>query len=145
MLVTVPGMCPLTPHLMKNPIFAYCLGTATVSRSFSPSLLVDITSVLDKKIAMACCHESQFLEWVPYNQGQLDQVPAGAAERRRWLEAAMAERCRALADNWRGELVAQYGEARGRAITAAEGVQACPFGTPLDEAAIRRLFPFVRS
>ena len=144
-LVTVPGMCPLTPHLMTNPVFAYCLGTATVSRSFRPTLLVDITSVLEQKIAMSCCHESQFLEWLPYNEGRLEQVPAGAAERRRWLEARLGERYRALADNWRDELAAQYGEARGRAIAAVEGVQACPFGAPLDEAAIGRLFPFVRS
>ena len=30
-------------------------------------------------------HTSQMYEWLPFNQGILDQVPAGDKERREWL------------------------------------------------------------
>jgi LmbE family N-acetylglucosaminyl deacetylase len=143
--VIVPGVCPLTPALTRNPVFAYSNGTVTVARSYAPTLFVDIDSVLDKKLAMVRCHESQFLEWVPYSQGRLDEVPADQPGQRRWLDAFFMDWFTAFANRWRDQLVAQFGEARGRKIVAAEGLQPCPFGAPLDEAAIRRLFPFLGS
>ena len=35
-----------------------------------------------------------------------------------------------------------YGEERGRQVTYAEAFEACEYGAPLSDAAVRRLFPF---
>ncbi|MBN2584204.1 MAG: PIG-L family deacetylase [Planctomycetes bacterium] len=141
--VTVPGQCPLTPHLMRNPVYAYCCGTVTTSGSFRPDVIVDLDKVIGKKLAMINCHESQWYEWIPYNQGYLDKVPKGAAARRRWNEKRFRERLKGFANQWRDRAIDQYGPERGKEIQYAEGVQASPFGAPLDAKTVRRLFPFL--
>jgi hypothetical protein len=47
-----------------------------------------------------------------------------------------------LADRHRDQVVKTYGEC-GRDIKYIEAFEGCEYGSPLDEAAIRRLFPFV--
>ncbi len=139
-VVTVPGMCPLSPHLTVNPVYAYMIGAPTRSSSFEPDILVDIESVFDRKLDMIRCHESQLFEWLPYNQGRLDEVPDGSAERRAWLDEQFRNRIAAIADHWREPLVRDFGQERGEQIRYVEAIQACPFGSPLDRAAVQRLF-----
>jgi N-acetylglucosamine malate deacetylase 1 len=81
-------------------------------------------------------------EWLPYNGGYLEQVPAGDAERRVWLGQLREFRFQRAADLYRETLVASYGEARGRAIRYAEAFEACEYGTPLTAENRQRLFPF---
>ena len=142
--VTVPGQCPLTPHLRRNPVYGYACSWVTASTSFRPDVIVDLDAVMDKKLAMIACHESQWYEWIPYNQNCLDEVPRGDAARRRWNEKRFRERLKGFAIQWRDLVVAQYGPDRGKAIQYAEGIQASPFGAPLDQATIRRLLPFLK-
>ena len=141
--VTVPGQCPLTPHLMKNPVYAYSTGTVTKSETFVPEVIFDLDSVIEKKLRMIYCHESQWFEWIPYNQGYLDEVPKGAKARRRWLEKSFRVQLGEFADHWRKRIIGQYGPGRGAKIRYAEGLQASPFGSPLDARTIRRLFPWL--
>ncbi len=143
MSVTVPNICPLTPALRKNPIFGYIIGTRSVSRMFRPDVLVNIGRVLDKKVAMLCCHKSQFLEWIPYLTGTLDQVPAGKTPQRAWMADQWKRRLKGCADRFRDEPVACHGVVPGTKIIYAEAIEICPFGSPLNDAARRRLFPFV--
>lgn len=141
--VTVPGQCALTPHLMKNPVYAYTTGTVTKSEAFAPEVIFDLDGVIQKKLGMVCCHESQFYEWIPYNAGYENEVPKGAKARRRWLEKRFRERLKGFADHWRGRVIQQYGPKRGPKIQYAEGIQASPFGSPLDARTIKRLFPWL--
>ncbi len=143
--VTVPGQCPLTPHLRRNPVYGYACSWVTTSSSFRPDVIVDVEAVMDKKLAMIGCHESQWYEWIPYNQNCLDEVPTSATARRRWNEKRFRERLKGFANRWRDLVVAQYGPDRGKAIQYAEGIQASPFGAPLDKATVRRLIPFLKS
>jgi len=140
--VTVPGMCALTPHLMRNPIYGYVRGSAGRSPTFSPTVVVDIGQVIEKKLAMLACHESQFLEWIPYSRGQLKEVPTGKAARRRWIENMWRPSFAGLADKCREQLIARYGKSRGSKVKFAEAVEISPFGSALTEEAARRLFPF---
>jgi hypothetical protein len=86
---------------------------------------------------------SQFYEWLPYNFGVLEQVPSDAAQRRAMLGEHVRARLRQQADRFRDLLVKQYGEEHGRRVEFAEAFEACEYGSPLDAAARRRLFPFV--
>jgi hypothetical protein len=43
---------------------------------------VAIDSVIEAKAEMLCAHESQFFEWLPYNSGYPDPVPADPQRRR---------------------------------------------------------------
>ena len=142
-LVTVPGNLALTPHLSYNPVYGYVAGTSTTSKTFRPSVLADITSVIQKKFDMACCHESQFLEWIPYNSGRLDQVPKEKAAQKTWMIDNWKRRFLPFADAWREELVKIYGKDRGAMIQYIEAIDICAFGAQPDEAARQRLFPFL--
>jgi LmbE family N-acetylglucosaminyl deacetylase len=142
-LVTVPGNLALTPHLRHNPVYGYMQGTVTTSKSFRPSVLADITPVIQKKFDMACAHESQFLEWIPYNQNRLDEVPQEKAAQKPWMIEFWKKRFLPFADAWREELLKIYGPSRGAKIQYIEAIDICPFGAQPDEAARRRLFPFL--
>ncbi len=141
-LVTVPGMCPLTPHLRRNPVYAYANGSVTTSKTFEPTLVFDIDPVVDKKLDMACCHESQYLEWIPYNQRVLDEVPEDKAEAREWMCERFRARWRKFADKYRDQLLERYGMKRGGAVEFAEAIEISPFGSQPDEEELERLFPF---
>ncbi len=81
-MVTVPNIVASVPHLMKNPVFMYMWDRFTEPSPFVPDIVVAIDDVIEKKIDMYHCHESQMYEWLPYNQGILESVPSDPAERR---------------------------------------------------------------
>jgi LmbE family N-acetylglucosaminyl deacetylase len=141
-LVTVPAIAADTPHLERNPVIAYLPDDFQKPYPLQPAVAVDVGGVLDQIVAMLHCHASQFYEWLPYNGGYLDQVPADDAGRRAWLAEQTRERLRPRADRYRDLLVRIYGTGRGAAVEYAEVFEACEYGAPLDAAARRRLFPF---
>ncbi|MBM3993117.1 MAG: PIG-L family deacetylase [Planctomycetes bacterium] len=141
-MITVPAVAPGTPHLMKNPVIAYLPDEFRRPYPFSPSVAVDVGSVVEKIVAMLHCHQSQFYEWLAYNTGTLDQVPSRDDERRAWLGSQVEERLRNQADRFRPLLVERYGANRGGAVKFAEAFEPCEYGAPLDAAAMTRLFSF---
>jgi LmbE family N-acetylglucosaminyl deacetylase len=144
-MVTVPAVVPKTPHLPRDPVIAYLPDDFQKPYPFQPAVVVDVGSVLDRIVAMLHCHTSQFYEWLPYNGGYLDQVPAGDAERRTWLAERVRARLKPRADRYRELLVKTCGPERGAKVEVAEAFEACEYGAPLDEAARQRLFGFVHS
>jgi len=46
---------------------------------------VDISDVLEKKFYGMAAHKSQFFDWLPWTNGELDKVPDGEKERLAWL------------------------------------------------------------
>src|SRR5262249_47848581 len=108
-MVTVPGICPETPHLTRSPVILYFSDAFTKPCRFEPHVVVDIGDELDKVVAMLHCHQSQFYEWIPYNAGYLDQVPKEESARRAWLAERIRRRLRPLADRYRDLVVRTYG------------------------------------
>jgi|SRR5437588_10427132 len=141
-MVTVPALVPETPHLSGNPVIAYLPDDFQRPYPFQPGVVVAVDSVFDQIVAMLHCHVSQFYEWLPYNTGQLDEVPADGAARRNWLAERLAVRLSARADRYRSLLVERVGPERGLQVKYAEAFEACEYGAPLDEKARRLLFPF---
>jgi len=143
-LVTVPAICPDTPHLLRSPVIMYFSDTFKKPCRFEPHVVVDIDSTFDKLTAMLHCHQSQFYEWLPYNAGYLEQVPATDAERRPWLAERMGRRIGPLlADRYRDRVVATYGPEHGGQVRYIEAFEVSEYGAPLDAAARARLFPFL--
>jgi LmbE family N-acetylglucosaminyl deacetylase len=141
-MVTVPAVAPDTPHLPRDPVIAYLPDNFQKPYPFQPTVAVDVGPVLDQIVAMLDCHVSQFYEWLPYNVGRQDDIPADAAGRRNWLAVQVKDRLRQQADRCRELLIRQYGSAHGQAVEFAEAFEGCEYGAPLDEASRRRLFPF---
>jgi LmbE family N-acetylglucosaminyl deacetylase len=142
-LLTVPAICPDTPHLERTPVILYFSDAFKKPCRFEPHVVVDIEGEFDRLIGMLHCHESQFYEWLPYNAGYLDQVPGSEAERRRWLAERIGRRIGPLADRYRDLLIRTYGPERGSQVKYIEAFEVSEYGAPLDAAARARLFPFL--
>ena len=73
--------------------------------------------------------------------GNLNEVPKDAAERKAWLK-----RTRTAAPNpaVRAALVKWYGAEKGNAVKYYEAFEICEYGARPDEARIRQLFPMLR-
>jgi LmbE family N-acetylglucosaminyl deacetylase len=143
-MVTVPAIVPDTPHLKANPVIAYLSDDFQKPCPFQPSVAIDVSGVIDRIVAMLHCHESQFYEWLPFNGRYLDQVPRDPVARREWLGGRVRDRLRAAAKRYRESAGVIYGAPLGGIVEYLEAFEACEYGAPLDEAAKRRLFGFLR-
>lgn len=139
-MVTVPNIVPSVPHLRKNPIFIYTEDRFSVPTPFTPDIVVDIGSVIEKKIDMYHCHTSQMYEWLPYNAGYLDSVPEDPAERRAWLGERWGRRSNA--EKFRSLLIELYGSERGSKVKFAEAFQVSEYGRQPSLEQLKKLFPF---
>ena len=142
-IVTVPNMCPLTPHLNTNPVIMYLSDNFQKPIPFAPDIVVDIDEVIEQKVAALHCHTSQMYEWLPYNSGVLDQVPEGEAERKTWLAKRRLKAFEDTANKYRRQLVALYGRARGNKVKYAEAFEVCEYGSSLTDERRQKLFPFI--
>jgi LmbE family N-acetylglucosaminyl deacetylase len=141
-ILTVPNMVALTDSLPRQPVILSFADSFTRPCPFQADVVVGIDGVIERKLDMVDCHVSQVYEWLPFNQGVLAEVPAGDADRRRWLAERYRERFEEPARRYRNKLVERYGEKRGQAMRFAEAFEVSEYGAQPDEKAIRRLFPF---
>jgi LmbE family N-acetylglucosaminyl deacetylase len=140
-LVTVPLVASDTEPLRKDPVVAYMPDLFTKPNPLTPDVVVDITEYMERIVAMLACHRSQVYEWLPYNKGVADQVPADDKAKLEWLAAWFSQRARAVADRFRPRLIEVFGPQRGSAIEFAEAYEISEYASCLDDAARRRLFP----
>ncbi len=138
-MVVVPNITPDTPALRKNPVFMYFQDGFQRPNPFTPDVAISIDDVIEKKVDMLDAHVSQFYEWLPWVAGDLDTVPKGAAERKKWLSQRVGQPTPAV----RAALVKWYGADKGKEIRNAEAFEICEYGTRPDEALLRKLFPFL--
>ena len=140
-MVSVPQMVPDGVALRKTPLFLYMPDRFQKPTPFSPDIVVDITPVAEKKADAICAHESQVYEWLPWNGGWADQLPANPAERRkyvgdRYLSRNTVDRFKDAALNW-------YTTAQLQHIKYAEAFEICEYGSRPDKAKIKQLFPML--
>jgi len=145
-LVTVPTICPETPILTRDPVVAVMNDRFTRPNPLRPDIVLDITPDVPRLVAACAEHESQFFEWLPYNQGRLAEVPNGAGEARHsWLAGQLEPHWAAYADRYRQELCATYGEREGSHVRCCHALEISEYARPLDADERRRLFWFLPS
>jgi LmbE family N-acetylglucosaminyl deacetylase len=142
-MVIVPGLAALTPHLPANPIILYMSDRFQRPYPFQPDVVVDVDDVLDLKLEMLHQHTSQVYEWLPFNHGDLEEVPAGDDERRAWLRERYAPPYAEMADRYRDRLISLYGTTHGAQVRHAEAFEVSEYGARLTPDTFLWLFPFV--
>lgn len=140
-LVTVPAVVPEVPILARPPVVAYLTDRFTKPTPLAPDVVLDVGDEWPTAARMLACHVSQVFEWLPYNRGLSEQVPADEAGRRAWLTAWYQQRLRDTATRFREQLIAQYGPRHGGQVAFAEAYEISEYAAPLDAAAAERLFP----
>ncbi len=139
-MVTVPFFCPDVAYLKKNPVFLYYSDRFVRPNPFRADVVVDIDSVIEKKLAALDVLESQFLEGGVEGSAELLR-PDKREARRQAIRQAFAERARTIARAYRPKLIEIYGKERGDKVQHAEAFELCEYGSQPKQVQLRRLFP----
>lgn len=142
-MVTVPAILPSVPHLQKNPLFLYTSDGYIHPEPFKADVCIDIDDVFEKKMDMYHQHKSQMYEWLPFNNGNQDQVPATDTDRRTWLGETRKKWSDASV--YREKLIEIYGIERGTKIKYCEAFQDSGYGSRLTKENMSYYFPFLKS
>ena len=142
-ITTVPLIVPDVPILPRDPVVAYLPDLFTRPNPLRADVVVDVTARMDTIVQLLSCHQSQVFEWMPFNQGILDQVPDDDAGRLSWLRTWIEDWKRPFTERFRDRILDIYGPQQGQAIAYVEVLEISEYATPLDAPGKRRLFPFV--
>ena len=140
-LVVAPFFTPDTPPTKRNPVFLYYSDDFKQPYPFDPTIVVSIDATAEKKWACTNAMPSQFGDQDSWQARTRPNVPAGDQERRAFLLEGVKQRSAAVADQYRAQLVALYGEERGRRVKYAEAFQLCQYGRQPARDELRKLFP----
>ncbi|MCW5983093.1 MAG: PIG-L family deacetylase [Bryobacteraceae bacterium] len=138
-MVQVPNLVSDVPALRKNPIFIYYQDGFQKPSPFRPDVVVAIDDVWEQKVNALDAHTSQMYEWLPWVDGELDQVPKDPAERKKWLSA---DRTRGmLPDDVKKSIVERYGDPGKAATKHYEAFELCEYGRRPSLQELREMFP----
>ncbi len=140
-MVIVPNVAPDTPPLKKNPVFLYAQDDFQKPYPFQPDIAVDISDVIDEKVYGMAAHESQFFEWLPWIDGQLESLPETEKGKLEWLKNNWVSPVKPLV---RQSLAKWYGKETADKATYAEAFEICEYGRRPDDNEIKRLFPMLK-
>jgi LmbE family N-acetylglucosaminyl deacetylase len=144
-MVTVPPIVPDTPILPRDPVVAYMPDLFTRPNPLRADVIIDVTAQMDQIVQLLACHVSQVFEWMPFNQGMLDQVPGDGAARLVWLRNWIEALKRPYTERYQALILDLYGRERGAAIAFVEVLEISEYAIALDPCNQHRLFPFVHS
>lgn len=139
-MVGVPNVAPDVEPLRKNPVFLYFQDNFKKPNPFQADIAVDITPVIEKKLAGLDAHQSQFYEWLPWIGNYENEVPKDPSKHKEYL---LAKRVQAPNPEVRKTLEKWYGKSRADQAKYAEAFEICEYGTQPTEQDIRRLFPML--
>jgi LmbE family N-acetylglucosaminyl deacetylase len=140
-MVGVPNVAPDVEPLRKNPVFLYFQDNFKKPNPFQPDIAVDITPVIDKKLAGLDAHQSQFYEWLPWIGNYEEEVPKDPAKHKAYL---LQKRVSKPNPDVQKSLEKWYGSARAAKVLYAEAFEICEYGSQPTEADIRALFPMLK-
>jgi N-acetylglucosamine malate deacetylase 1 len=143
-VVVAPFFVPDTPPTLRNPVFMYYSDGFQDPKPFTPTIVVGIDDVADKKWKCVSAMPSQFGDKDSWQGRTLPNVPAGDAERAAYLLDIVKKRNMAVADQYRDRLVALYGAERGKQVKYAEAFQMGQYGRQASADELKQLFPMVR-
>ena len=157
-LLIVPNYCPQSPAMRRMPVIAF-FGDNFQNPPFRPDIVIETDEEAELKFQMADKHVSQVYEWLPYTHEDLETVPTDPKARFEWLKGApvtedmtdeeilaldgnYAKRFAIPAALYRKELIARYGEEKGKKVRFAESYEISEYGAPLTPELAKKLFPF---
>jgi LmbE family N-acetylglucosaminyl deacetylase len=142
-MVTVPFICPDTPHMKDNPVFMYYSDRFQKPYPSQADVIVGIDSVVDKKLDALAVMESQFLEGgANGDESFMPKSPKDREVKVARVRQGHAARNLATAERFRKELGEWYGAGRAKQIKHAEAFEICEYGRRPTKEELKKLFPF---
>ena len=139
-LVTAPKYLPQYPAPKKAPVILLTYDEFTSPNIFKPSIAVMTDEVIDEKVELMACHESQFLEWLAYDRFSLEDVPETKGKRLIWLKENWLDCDRRQAERFKELLKTRYGNKAGNCVFA-ETVELSEYGRLPKEGELDELLP----
>jgi len=140
-VVMAPFFVPDTPPTPRNPVFMYYSDGFQDPKPFTPTMVVGIDEVADKKWKCVQAMPSQFGDKDSWQGRTLQNVPSDDRERANYLLEIVKKRNIAVADQYRERLIALHGAEAGKKVQYAEAFQLGQYGrqAPLEE--LKKMFP----
>lgn len=140
-VVVAPFFVPDTPPTPRNPVFMYYQDDFKRPYPFQPDIVVAIDGVAEKKWACITAMASQFGDADSWQARTRPNIPRNEADRQAALLEGVKQRNEAVANQYRQQLIALYGEARGKAVKYAEAFELGQYGRQPTMAELRAMFP----
>jgi LmbE family N-acetylglucosaminyl deacetylase len=139
-LVAAPMYLPHYPTPKRAPVILMTHDEFTSPNVFSPTVAVAIDDVIDDKVEMMACHESQFFEWLAYDRFSLANVPPDHAGRLKWLKEEWIGRDRRQAEKFKTLLNERYGS-KAEDCVFAETYELSEYGRIPKQGELHELLP----
>jgi LmbE family N-acetylglucosaminyl deacetylase len=140
-MVTVPHVVPSVPALHKDPVVAFLPDLFTRPAPLRADVIIDVSEQMETIAKMLACHRSQLFEWLAYEADILDTVPEDESKKLAWVRTWLDRHVQPRVERFRDELVAHYGDAKGKAMEFIEAFEISEYARQPDTELIRRLFP----
>ncbi|MCC7010362.1 MAG: PIG-L family deacetylase [Acidobacteria bacterium] len=140
-VVVAPFWVPDTPPTPRNPVFMYYQDDFKRPYPFQPDIVVSIDAVAEKKWACITAMSSQFGDADSWQARTRPNIPRNEADRQAALLEGVKQRNEAVANQYRQQLIALYGEQRGRAVKYAEAFELGQYGRQPSMEELRKMFP----
>lgn len=139
-LVKVPHVVPDVPALRRDPVVACMPDLFNKPCRMQPEVIVDISAHINTIVEMLACHRSQVFEWLAYEQGLLNTVPADEPGKMAWLLHWFSGVIRRRADHFREEVLKAY-EQTGHSVEFIEAFEISEYAHVPDRKLLASLFP----
>jgi N-acetylglucosamine malate deacetylase 1 len=140
-VVVAPFFVPDTPPTKRNPVYMYYSDSFQDPKPFTPTIVVGIDDVAEKKWRCISAMPSQFGDKDSWQARTLPNVPQTDGERQAFLVDIVKNRGSALANQYRERLIALYGKERGEKIKYAEAFQLSQYGRQASVEELKGMFP----
>lgn len=143
-MVTVKHFLPSVPSMKKNPVFLYMYDEFQKPYPFSADVVVSIDDAIEKKIKALSKLESQIeMNWWFGDTEKAIPIPADPKEKEKFMEGINKDLYlfnTSVADKYRKELLATYGEEKGKSTHYAEAFELCEYGSKISKEELKKLF-----
>lgn len=136
-----PNAVPEAAALTQSPV-VLLMPDFSMKERYSADLVIDIESVLEKKLLACDAHASQFYEFAPWQGGFLDQVPESWDGKKNFLLKYWAEFMN-VSDEMKPALEHGYGKEHMEKVRYAEPFEFAYYGRRPSDVELQRLFPML--
>ena len=143
-LLRVPNVLPEVPALEQMPVIAYFWDAFQKPYPFATDCAVAVDSVFETKMKQLAAHESQFMEWLPWLDGKLEEVPPASepAARLEWVTGYFNWlHSPTIAEREKAAVIQRYGEDSANKIQQVEAFELCEYGEQPGNGTFSDLFP----
>jgi LmbE family N-acetylglucosaminyl deacetylase len=142
-MVTVPFTAPDVTPLKNNPVFMYYTDRFMKPYPSQADVVVNIDTVVEKKLDALAVMESQFLEGGANGyEGLIPKTPGARQARVAQVRSTHAARFRGNAERFRKEAAEWYGAEGAEKMKFAEAFEICEYGRKPSKEELKKLFPF---